>query len=142
MEKNKWLQKNGGRAPSAPYLESASDIGIYVIAILILYYKTFLAEYKTSDKIFHAKYKTSVYIIIILCLYYKTFVTNVTLWSLRHKRSTLAEHHAQLYTKSPAYVVHSLHISSIFVKTKLTMAGWLKEKTERNWKNRQPILLQ
>ena len=39
-----------------------------------------------------------------------------------------AEHHAQLYTKSQAHVVHSLRISAIFVKTKLTMAGWVKQK--------------
>ena len=61
------------------------------------------------------------------CHKYNTLVFNVI------KGRRYAEHQAQLYTKSQAHVVlHSLHISAIFVKTKLTMAGWLKEKTQRN----------
>ena len=30
----------------------------------------------------------------------------------------------------------ALHISTIFVKTKMTMAGWLKKKSQIIWKNR------
>ena len=75
----------------------------------------------------------SLYVIIALILYYKASVRNIRLRPLRHKRpSGFAEHRAQLYTKSQANMVHSLHILAIFVKTKLTMAGWLKEKTQRN----------
>ena len=48
----------------------------------------------------------------------------------------------QLYAKSQAYVVYSLHISVIFL-TNYIDVGWLAEReNQRNWKNRQPILTQ
>ena len=69
----------------------------------------------------------------MLCLYYKTFVANIRLWSLLLKRSPgYAEDQTQFYTKSQTQIVQSLHISTIFVKTKLTMAGWLKEVYFKN----------
>ena len=56
------------------------------------------------------------------------------------RSSSYAKYQAQLYTKPQAHVVHSFHISAIFVKTKLTVSVWLKEKTHKNRKNIQPIL--